>query len=67
MIIDLAFIEMEIPRHCEERSNLVDCNVQQELQLLKMRKLPLQKKLIFPLTGFIQNFLSFDFFGRNDF
>ena len=34
----LALMEMEIPRHCEARSNLVDCNGQQELQLLKMRE-----------------------------
>ena len=36
MNLNLALMEMEIPRHCEARSNLVDCNGQQELQLLKM-------------------------------
>ena len=38
MNLDLALMEMEIPRHCEARSNLVDCNGQHELQLLKMRE-----------------------------
>jgi hypothetical protein len=38
MIIILALMEMEIPRNCEARSNLVDCNVQQELHFLKMRE-----------------------------
>jgi hypothetical protein len=38
MIFSLALMEMEIPRHCEERRNLVDCNGQQELNFLKMQE-----------------------------
>ena len=38
MNLNLALMEMEIPRHCEARSDDVDCNGQQELQLKKCQK-----------------------------
>ena len=52
MIFILALMEMEIPRYCEARSNLVDCNGQQELQLLKMPEQFAPKRINIPIVGF---------------
>ena len=62
MIFSLALMEMEIPRHCEARSNLVDCNGQQELQLLKMPEqfAPNERKLFKSDLLF-----AFEIFERN--
>jgi hypothetical protein len=61
MIFSLALMEMEIPRHCEARSNLVDCNGQQELQLLKMLEQFASKRINIPIVGFYSTLPALQF------